>query len=149
MSLGARLETKMNTGDGNCGFGNTRTSLRFLMTAFKGLSSSGVFRLPGVGATIEVSRMVMALIMRPCGNAIWNGVGGSGRVCAAADRVCPLPGCGGREVSTLSGGVRIPSHVSVNKHTTRTSVVALVSATGMVCRNKYTGRYLYKANPST
>jgi hypothetical protein len=91
MSLGARLGTKINTKDTGCSFGNTRTSLRFLMTAFKGLSSSGVFRLPGVGATIEVSRIVMALIMRPCGNAIWDGVGGSGRVWAAADRVCHFP----------------------------------------------------------
>ena len=43
------------------------------MTAFKGLSSFGDFRLPGVGATIEVSRIVMALIIRPCENAIRGG----------------------------------------------------------------------------
>ena len=47
--------------------------------------------MPGVGATIEVSRIVMALIIRPCGNAIWDGVGGSGRVWAAGDRVCLSP----------------------------------------------------------
>ena len=74
------------------------------MTAFKGLSSSGVFRLPGVGATIEVSRIVMALIIRPCWNAIWDGVGGSGRVWSSRRPCLPLPGCRGCEVSTLSGG---------------------------------------------
>ena len=70
MALAARLERKMNTKDMDGGFGNTLTSFRFLMTAFKGLSSSGVFRLPGVGATIGVSRIVMAVIIRPRGNAI-------------------------------------------------------------------------------
>lgn len=83
---------KINTKDEYCGFEHTLTSLRFFMTAVKGLPSSGVFRLPGVGATIEVSRIVMALIIRPWVNAIWGGVGGSGRVWAAGDRVCPFPG---------------------------------------------------------
>lgn len=72
--------TEINTKDADCGFEHTLTSLRFFMTAFKGLSSSGVFRLPGVGATIGVSRIVMALIIRPCANAIRGRVGGSGRV---------------------------------------------------------------------
>jgi len=76
------------------------------MTAFKGLSSSGVFRLPVVGATIEVSRIVMALIMRPRWNAIWDGVGGSGRVWGSRRPCLPLPGCSGSEVSTLSSGDR-------------------------------------------
>ena len=106
---------KINMKDGCCSFGSTRTSLRFLMTAFKGLSSSGVFRLPGAGATIEVSRIAMALIIRPRGNAIWDGVGESGRVWAAADRVCLFPDVVAVRVSTLSGGDRISSHVSVNK----------------------------------
>ena len=130
MSLGARLETEINMKDRDCCFGNTRTSLRFLMTAFKGLSSSGVFRLPGVGATIEVSTIVMALIIRPCGNAIWTeseeaDASGSRRPCL------PLPGYGGREVSTLSGGDRISGHVSVNKTRCGPAVAFRVASFGV------------------
>ena len=91
MTLGACLEMKINTKDKDWDFKHTPTSLRLFITAFKGLSSSGVFRFPGVGATIEVWRIAMALIIRPCGNAIWGRVGGSGRVSAAGDRVCLFP----------------------------------------------------------
>ena len=80
MSFNTCLEKEVNTRDADYGFDYTLTSLRFFITAFKGLSSSGDFRLPGVGATIEVSKIVMALIIRPCSNAIRGGVGGSGRV---------------------------------------------------------------------
>ena len=48
----------------------------------------------------------MALIIRPGGNAIWDGVRRSGRVWGSRRPCLPLPGCGGREVSTFSGGDR-------------------------------------------
>jgi len=47
------------------------------------------------------------------------------RLCSR--RPClPLPGCGGRAVSTLSGGDRISRHVSVNKDMTRTARLSRV-----------------------